>query len=138
MSIHSLNEERDNSQVQVPKGVEKVENAGLEHSFTSSLRLSYTNFASKILPCASLRSGRLSLCLRFNKREKKRKQSPYGLCSACRENLDTLAEVEKGRYIFRSYIRSRTGVRQSVRTEKARNPKAISMSALGFIIYCNF
>ena len=40
-------------------------------------------------------------------------------CSACRENLDTLGDFEKGRYIFRSYIRRRTRVRQSVRTEKA-------------------
>ena len=54
------------------------------------------------------------------------------LLSACRENLDTLADIEKGRYIFRSYIRRRTKVRQSVRTEKASKRKAFSMNALRF------
>ena len=50
--------------------------------------------------------------------------------SACRENLDTLTDFEKGRYIFRSCIRRRTRVRQSARTEKASKRKAFSMNAL--------
>ena len=52
---------------------------------------------------------------------------------------DTIRDFEKGRYIFRSYIRRRTSVRQSVRTEKASKHKAISMIALCFFflyVFC--
>ncbi len=59
--------------------------------------------------------------------------------SACRENLDTLGDFEKGRYIFRSCIRRRTRVRQSARTKKASKHKAFSMNALCLsIFYASF
>ena len=52
--------------------------------------------------------------------------------SACRKTFGTLLDFEKGSYIFRSYNRRRTKVRQSVRTEKASKHKAFSMFALCF------
>ena len=57
--------------------------------------------------------------------------------SVCRKTFGTLLDFEKGSYIFRSYNRRRTKVRQSVRTEKASKHKAFSMFALCFF-FCIF
>ena len=58
--------------------------------------------------------------------------------SSCRDFLDTMGDLEKGRYIFRSYIRRRTRVRQSVRTEKASKHKDFSMKFLCLSFFCAF